>query len=393
MPPTNSGHIGPPAVASEVMQNTWVETDPDILGSNISCLKSILSPGTEPVFVVKANAYGHGLEPTARRARESGVRWFAVSHIEEAAVLRKVVPDAEIIVVGVLQPEEVGQAIACGAVTVVVGQSHAIAMEEAATAMGSRLRCHIKIDTGMGRLGFLWNEGVRIREVLDKCKSLSIEGVCTHFASAGEQDRSFADEQFRRFCEIRSVLRDSGLDIGFNHISNSGGIVADESWDMDAVRAGILLYGYPPLEGSCPARREKLAALKPFLQWKTRVVQVKSVPPGFPVSYDSAYVTHSRTSIAILDVGYSDGYFRSLSNKGVVIAGGRRCPVVGRVTMNLTAIDLGSESEVRPGDEVVLVGEQDGESIWADELADLAGTISYEILTNIRTDKRRAVCH
>jgi alanine racemase len=387
------------------MSNTWIEIDLEILGENVRSLKQTLTPGAEIIFVLKSNAYGHGMIPVAHRAWECGVEWFAVAHVEEAVALREALPDVEIVVVGAIDPADAATAIEHNLIPLIVDEKHASALASAASKAKSRLRCHAKIDTGMGRLGFSWKEAGKILPALARKKSLNICGICSHFSCVGTASRpgrEFARIQADRFHKVVSACEKAGMKGLFKHISNSGGILCDAVWNMDGVRPGILLYGYAGkrsvISGQEPGTRKlksQISNLKsaifpcPFLSWKTRILQIKKVPAGFPVSYDSTHVTRRATNIATIDVGYADGYHRALSNKGIVLAGGKRCPVVGRVTMNLVMIDLGAAPWVRERDEVVLIGSQGKESVWADELGTLAGTISYEILTSIRTNERR----
>jgi alanine racemase len=413
------------------MSNTWVELDLGILGANLRSLRRALTPGTKIIFVVKSNAYGHGMLPVARHAWKCGVRWFAVAHIDEALALRKLLPRAEIIIAGAIDPKDTVKAIKHKLTPVIVDEKHATALAAAAARAGAKLRCHAKIDTGMGRLGFAWQNAGKLLPVLARRKGLDICGICSHFASANPADRRFAGTQIDRFRKVGAACEEAGMQNLFKHMSNSGGILCNSAWHLDGVRPGILLYGYgknvkkeniqyPILNIQCPSGKmsAKLPtwkleignsildisspktglrlttgncqlATRPFLSWKTRILQIKKVPAGFPVSYDSTHVTKKPTNIATIDVGYADGYHRALSNKGIVVAGGKRCPVVGRVTMNLVMIDLGTATKVRVRDEVVLIGTQGRQSVRASELATLAGTIPYEILTSIRTDERR----
>lgn len=369
------------------LTNTWIELDPEVLGRNIDSLRAALGPDVEPIFVVKSDAYGHGMVPVARCAGEHGVRWYAVSHLAEALDLRTLVPDATVLIVGAIGPDEVPSAVEAGVVCVLVSEEHAASLARA-KAPGP-LRCHAKIDTGMGRLGFPWENAAGPICSLAVNPAFALEGLCTHFASSDAPDRAFTDAQAERFASVVAACRDRGLPSLFLHASNSGGILRDAAWDMDGVRPGILLYGYAAgaREGT-PDAEECRVRTRPFLQWKTRVLQVKRVPAGFPVSYDSTFVTDRETCIATIDAGYADGYSRRLSNRGAVVIGGRRRQIAGRVTMNLVTVDAGPEDNVRPGDEVVLIGEQDGSSVWADDLAGWCDTIPYEILTSIRTDRR-----
>jgi len=371
------------------MSNSWTELDLGILRTNLRNLQAVLKNSTEIIFVVKSNAYGHGILPVAQCAWESGVKWFAVANVNEALLLREIMPDAGIIIVGVLESSAVPQAIENNLIPIIVSEKHATALASEAAARKQVLRCHAKTDTGMGRLGFPWEEAPEILTRLARLPGLDICGICTHFSSVSKPDRKSADIQAERFNKIIRSCDEKGLFIPFKHISNSSAILCDHAWNMDGVRPGILLYGYcrkchDAGNNTAPDGCMEVKT-RPFLQWKTRIVQLRKVPAGFAVSYDSTYTTPRETCIAAIDVGYADGYPRNLSNVGFVIAGGTRCPIAGRVTMNLTMIDLGPGTKCREGDEVVLIGKQGNESIWADEIAQWCETIPYEILTGIRT--------
>jgi alanine racemase len=235
----------------------------------------------------------------------------------------------------------------------------------------------------MGRFGFDWPTAAQ--EILDLHRrgGVVIEGICTHFASAGRKGDDFAEEQARRFVTVIEACRVGGLQIPFRHVANSAAFNSRPDWDFEGVRCGILAYGY----GGRPDSR---AQTRPFLQWKTTVVQVRSVPAQYPVGYLSTHRTERPTILATLNVGYADGFSRLLSNGGRVLIGGRRVPVVGRVSMNFTTVDVGSDAAVRSGDEVVLLGRQGDDAIGADELARWCKTIPYEILTSIRSVVRSA---
>jgi len=367
-----------------------VELDLRILRNNLRNLQSALKSHTEIIFVVKSNAYGHGLVPVAQCAWECGVKWFAVTNINEALILREILPDTGIMIVGVMDTSAVAQAIGNNIVPIVISEKHAVSLASAAASLKAVLRCHAKIDTGMGRVGFLWEEAPDILLRLARLPGLDICGFCTHFASVTSPDKSFALTQAERFNTVIRLCDEKGLSVPFKHISNSGAIICNRAWNMDGIRPGILLYGYgykysergtqtPELDGCVEVKT------RPFLQWKTQILQIKKVPADFPVSYDSTFTTSHETFIATIDVGYADGYSRQLSNTGYVITGGKRCPVIGRITMNLTMIDLGPDTKAQEGDEVILIGSQGNEAVWADEIARWCGTIPYEILTSIRT--------
>lgn len=359
--------------------NTWIELDLSRLSSNIDNLRSALPESCQIIFVVKANAYGHGMEQIAGCAWKAGVSWFAVAHVSEALELRAILPDAIILIVGAIEPALAAVCAENRLVPVVVSLEHARSIAEELSGSAAPLDFHIKIDTGMGRLGVDWQDAVGVLEEISRFKRLALKGICTHFASSDGTSREYFDTQCRRFAQVIYKARKQGIDVGFRHASNSGGVTMDPDMDLDGIRPGIMLYGYGRTEGG-----DRSVVVRPVLQWKANVVQVKRVHAGFPVSYDSTYICPEETIIGTIDAGYSDGYPRALSNRGYVIAGGRRVPVAGRVTMNLMTVDLGIDSRVRAGDEVVLIGAEGGEEIWADEIAGWCGTISYEILTGIR---------
>lgn len=360
-------------------RNTWTELDLDALGGNIRALRQAILPGAEIIFLVKANAYGHGMEKVAGHAAGCGIKWFAVAHVDDALALRKAVPDARIVLTSPAMPEDAATCAEAGIAALVVEAGQARGIAAALDGTGKTLTVHVEVDTGMGRLGIPWESAANELYAIARRENLRLEGVCTHFASSDSPDPAFLNEQADRFKRVIDSCRGSGLRIPMRHVSNSGAILADPSLDFEAVRPGIMLYGYPPSR-----LNPRPVAVRPFLQWKTRVLQVKEVPADFPVSYDSTYRTAHRTRLATLDVGYADGYTRHLSSKGIVLIGGRRHQIAGRVTMNLMVVDIGLNHSASPGDEVVLIGRQGKESIWADELAALAGTIPYEILTSIR---------
>ncbi|MEI7435892.1 MAG: alanine racemase [bacterium] len=360
--------------------SSWVEIDWAGFRANLSAVMTALGAQTELVLVLKAEAYGHGMADAAREASAVGVRRFAVARLDEAYAMRAALPDAEVLLFGGVWPEDLPGVLAGRITPVLIDEAQGQSLAAAARAAGAALKCHVKVDTGMGRLGIPWADAAAAMRRLLTAGGLELCGVCTHFAAVDKAPDSTAVEQVRRFQSVLDGCRTSGVDTGFRHISNSAAFNLMPEWDLDGVRIGILAYGYGGV-----AR----VKTHPFLQWKTRVVQVKNVPAGFHVSYMGTHVTASPTCLATIDAGYSDGFNRLLSNCGCVLIGGRRAPVVGRVTMNFTVIDAGPEAAVSPGDEVVLLGRQGAEAIWADEMAQWCGTIPYEILTSIRSPRRK----
>ncbi len=366
---------------------SWVEVDLNRLRGNATAIRAALR-GADLIAVVKADAYGHGLAASAAALAGASVRRFAVAYVAEAAAVRAAAPDAELILVlGAAQAADVPHMLRERIVPVVVSSAHAQELSAAAVAAGGRLPVHLKLDTGMGRLGFVVPAELEPAAAAARLPGLDAQGVCTHFAMVMPSKKfESAHEQDEKFRQALPAIEAAAGRRLFRHMSSSSAALHLPACDQDSVRVGIALYGYGA------AQKNRRFATVPVLQWKARVMQVKSVPAGFAVGYFSSYRTAAPTDLATISCGYTDGYQRHLGNKGHVLIGGKRRPVVGRVSMNWISADLGPDSGVRAGDEVVLIGEQGGERIWADELAKHCGTIPYEILTGIsRQIERRFV--
>ncbi len=359
------------------MQSPRVHVDLDILADNILRLRKALRPETEIMFVVKSDAYGHGLGPVVRRAAAEGVRWFAVAFFHEALLVRQAAPAADILVLGPLDAADVPQALAARITPTVVDANHALRLGEAALALGAELPFHVKIDTGMGRLGLLEGADPAALEQILAQPGLRATGICSHLAAVDLKRPWLQEKQQCRFA--RAVAAAEAF-LGrrlMRHLCSSRGIQYYPDWDYDAVRPGILLYGY-----GCTDPKMRVHT-RPFLQWSGGMMQVKDMPEGSPVGYYASYHTTRATRIGIVGGGYADGFLRAMSNRGEVLVHGERKPVVGRISMNWITVDLGPDSPCRPGDRVVFLGEEGTEAIWADTLARRAGTIAYEILTAI----------
>jgi len=353
------------------MNRSWIEVNLGQLKSNVRSLCESIP--AQVIFVVKADAYGHGLIPIARAAAEEGVGWVAVAYLEEALQLREALPDINILVLGYVFPESVETLIERKITPIITDREHGLSLAAAARALGKNLSAHLKVDTGMGRFGVQWDEVEEAVNEFDAAGGLELSGVCSHFAKVEPKKPDDACLQAEKFNKALKAFPD-GI---FTHLSNSRAALYFPEWDFDAIRQGIVLYGYGAQD---PEGRFQT---KPILQWKARVAQVKAVPAGFSVGYYGTHVTETSTQIATLAVGYADGYNRALSNRGDVLIGGRRCAIIGRVSMNWITVDIGPDANVNVGDEAVLIGEQGGEAIWANELSTLCRTIPYEILTSI----------
>lgn len=370
------------------MGPSWVEIDPGGLRANLDALRAALPKTTEPVLVVKANAYGHGAAHVAKLAAGAGIKWFAVAHAREAVVVRRAAPRARIVLLGPADSSEVAALARLRVIPIIVDADHGRALAAEARKRKERLAAHLKIDTGMGRLGFPWADAAEAIGPLFREEGLRIDGICTHFARVESGPDDPARTQVERFFRVvETAERIAGRRL-FRHVSSSRALLLHPEWDLDGVRPGILAYGYGASDAAGRIQT------RPVLQWKTRVVQVRCVPVGTSVGYYGTYTTPAATTLAVIAAGYADGYLRTLSNRSHVLIGGRRCRVVGRVSMNWITVDAGLYATVKAGDEAVLIGRQGNQEIWADELATLCRTIPYEILTGINAsiERRLAPC-
>lgn len=379
----------------------WTELNTDRLRRNCRLLRRALHPRTALYFVVKADAYGHGLAPVTGSAAAAGIDRFAVAHVHEGIALRRLLPDGEILVLCAPPPETAPDLVRYRLTPLIAGPEHAMALAKALRKLpvDGPLACHLKIDTGMSRLGFDWPRAVSVLQRLAAVGDLGLPmgpagaasggspsglpplravGLASHFAAAGGDAPHQAARQFNRFQRVTDECRRHGIVFPLRHISASGGVCENPAWDLDAVRMGIILYGYPP----GPSVRR--LPVEPVLEWKTRILQVKALPSGRTVGYGHTHTMRLPGRIAVLSVGYADGYSRAFSRRGVVLIDGCRCPVIGRVSMNLTAVSLPPGCRAKAGDIAVLIGRQGRDALGADELAALSGTIPYEILTSIR---------
>jgi len=355
------------------VNHSWVEVDLNRLRSNLRALHTAVSGGSETIFIVKANAYSHGLLPVAKTAAEEGVNWFAVAYLDAAVSLREELPDVNLLVLGHVAPEQIDLLLDNRITPIITDLPHGLALAAAARERGKTLNVHIKVDTGMGRLGIQWNEVAEAVNELNQAGGLNLSGVCSHFAKVEPDNPVDAVDQAEKFKNVLTHLPPTV----FKHLSSSRAALYFPEWDFDGIRQGIDLYGYGA------ADPEGRFLMEPILQWKALVAQVKAVPAGFSVGYYGTHITECPTQLATVAVGYADGYNRALSNRGDVLIGGRRCAVVGRVSMNWITVDIGPDAVVSAGDEVVLVGEQGNDAIWANELSKICRTIPYEILTSI----------
>lgn len=358
--------------------------DLSALTSNLRQARQLLSPGCDILAVVKADAYGHGAVAVSRALAREGVTRFAVATIQEGAQLRDADIQAQILVMGALPPAQLADLLGY-ALTPVIYESTIAAELAARLGAGSTpYPVHLKVDTGMGRLGLLPEQVVPLLQSQAFQGPLRLEGLMTHLADADNADPAYTKIQIERFQNVLDGLRRAGLAAPLVHAANSAAILGHPAAHFNLVRPGIMLYGYSAAPGHATAPQSGTGmALKPVLSLRSQVVQVRSLAQGDSVSYNRSFVATRQSKIAVLPIGYADGYSRALSNRGHVLVQGRRCPVVGRVCMDMTLLDVTDLPDVRPGEEAVLIGRQGADEILATDLAVWSGTIPYEVLCGI----------
>jgi alanine racemase len=363
----------------------WAEIDHDAIAHNVRELRRITHPRARLLVAVKADAYGHGAEAVARTALANGATHLGVARAGEGAELRAKGIMAPILIFGCTPSGQAGALFDLQLTPTVYSPQNARQLAAAARARNRKLTVHVKVDTGMGRLGIPCLHPDGGAEAVEEIRAIAaldgicLEGLFTHFASSDEADKRTADEQFSRFQELLRRLHAAGLHIEVCHAANSGAIIDLPPTHLDMVRAGIAVYGLFPSEHVDRKRID----LRPAMSLKARIIHLKRVPTGTAISYGGTYRTPSSARIATVPVGYGDGYDRGLSNRGCMLVHGRRAPIVGRVCMDLTMLDVSHIPEVRPHDEVVIMGRQGNEAINSDELAALIGTINYEVVTRV----------
>jgi alanine racemase len=371
---------------------TWAEIDLTAYAHNITELKRITRNGARLMAVVKANGYGHGAVEVAGEALKNGAEYLGVARINEAVQLRAAGLDAPILIFGYTPPDLAGALIEYGLTQTVYSFSAASRLSEYARQKGAKICVHIKADSGMGRLGLPLILGDRdgtenhplrnsVQAVasISRLPGLTVEGIFTHLATADSADKSYAHFQIDVFTDFLNRLGRRGLVPPIRHAANSGAVIDLPEAHFDMVRPGIATYGLYP---SDEVNKSK-ADLKPVMALKSKIIHLKEVPAGFNVSYGITYQTQKPTTIATVPMGYADGFNRLLSNRGQMLVHGQRVPIVGRVCMDLTMLDVGGVPDVAIEDEVVVFGPPQGESVTADEMASTLNTINYEIVSTI----------
>ncbi|MFA4967642.1 MAG: alanine racemase [Candidatus Margulisiibacteriota bacterium] len=353
--------------------NTYAEISLEAVKHNIAEIRKLLKAGTRFMAVTKANAYGHGAVAVSRAAIEAGADYLAVANLREALELREAGMVSPILILTESPTSVMDEVVQHQLTQTIYSFSEAKALSDEAVKRKKTARLHIKVDTGMGRVGVMPSEASALIAKISSLPALTIEGVFTHFAKAEEHNDSYTKEQFEKFRSLFPKFEN----IPIKHAANSAATLFHPDTHLDMVRVGLMLYGIYPQGNS-----NRTIDLKPALSFKSRVVYLKRVPAGTLISYGGIYETKKETSIATLPVGYADGYSRRLSNRGKVLINGKRYPVVGHITMDMTLVNVGDD-KISVGDEAVLIGSQGIEAITADEIATLDDTISYEVICGI----------
>ena len=369
----------------------WAQIDLKAIAHNVGELRRITQPEARLMAVVKANGYGHGAIEVAQCALKNGAATLGVARIEEGIRIREAGIQAPILIFGYTLPERTADLLEYDLTQTVYTYASARVLSQTATSLKKKIKIHLKVDTGMGRLGLLPqnfqgdNSAALAADAIEETLAiadldgLELEGIFTHFATADSADKTYAEDQLDLFMNFLNRLRKAGLEPPVRHAANSAALIDMPQSHLDMVRPGIASYGlYPSDEVD-----KKHVSLKPAMALKARIIHLKKVPAGFAVSYGSTHRTPTATTIATIPIGYADGLNRLLSSSGRMLVHGQRAPIIGRVCMDLTMLDVGHIDNVRMDDEVVIFGQQGNGSITVDEIASSLNTINYEIVSTI----------
>lgn len=354
-------------------RNTWVEVNLDAIADNVIAFRNHLPADTRIMAVVKADGYGHGAVQVAKEALSAGASYLGVALIDEAIELRQAGIAAPILVLGYTAPEFLEIAVEHNITITVFAEDSIVALAEITKRLDKQAAIHLKLDTGMGRIG------VRTLEELEaliaaakKSPRIFVEGLFTHFSCADEEDRSYTEDQHHTFSK---VVQSASYTFPILHCSNSAAGILFPEWGYNMMRLGISLYGQYPSDYT----KGKGIDLKPAFSLKSRIAYLKTVPPGTAISYGATYQTSHESTIASIPIGYADGFSRSLSNRGEALVNGQKVPIIGRVCMDQLMLDVSALPQCQIGDEVVFIGEQQKEYITVDDVAHKLNTINYEV--------------
>ena len=365
---------------------TWIEISKSSLENNIQQLRKIIGKKTILCPCVKANAYGHGLIETSKIFLNAGADWLSVNSVYEAQALREAGIKTPLYILGYVPLDSIKLAIELDCRLVVYNHNTLKAVSSASVKTGNTAKIHLKVETGTNRQGILYKDLKAFAQNAKTLKNIEIEGLSTHFANIEDTtDHSYAELQLKRFSDAASSLKEAGIDIPILHCANSAATILFEKTRFNMVRPGISCYGMWPSSETYDAYIHEIKngfKLTPALTWKAKIAQVKSIPAGDPVGYGCTYKTEKDTKLAIIPVGYYDGYDRSITN-GHVLINDQIAPIRGRVCMNIIMADITDIPEVKAESEVVLMGSSKSTTITAEDFASWAGTINYEVTTRI----------
>ena len=357
----------------KILRPAWAEIDLDAIAYNTRNIKKLIGD-KDLIAVVKANCYGHGVIDIIPTLLENGVSRFAVAMISEALEIRDNKITAPVMILG-FTPLYLGEELINNNIEqTVYDLDYAKELSKIALTLNKKAKIHIAIDTGMGRIGFLPNE-------ICSLEGIEVIGIFTHFSTSDEKDKEYSHEQFTKMLSVMDTLKKRGIDIPLKHVANSGAIIDLPDTYLDAVRAGIILYGYYP---SDEIDKNNLA-LKPALTLKATITNVKTLEKDMYVSYGRTFKTSNETIVATIPVGYADGYLRKLAENGKVIIKGEFAPIIGRICMDQFMIDVTNIPDVKIGDEVILLGEKNGLKYNADDMAKKLDTINYEVTCMLKS--------
>jgi alanine racemase len=359
-------------------KRAYAVIDLDALRANAQAVIDKVGPDVKIMSIVKTDAYGHGAVPVARELEELGVDYFGVASVDEGVLLRKHGIKSPILILGYVFPEEYDRLIDSELMHAVFSYDNAVALNEKAKWLNKTVKIHIKVDTGMGRIGFLPNKD-SIEEIkkISKLSNVKIDGIFTHFACADFRDKTSSNRQKKLFLDFLDQLKAQGVDVGIRHMDNSASIIDEDCDFLDMVRIGIMGDGLFPSE-----EVDTDFPLTPVMQLKSSVSYVKNVHKGFTVSYGSTFVAKDDMTVATVSIGYGDGYPRSLSNRGRVIINGQFANIIGRVCMDQFMVDV-TDLDVRQGDTVTLFGKDGNFDLSVEELSGLSGRFNYELCCDI----------
>lgn len=364
----------------KIYHPSWVEVNLAHVKHNCQTVRNIVGDDVIICAVVKADAYGHGAVEVSKACIEAGAQYLAVAILSEAIALREAGVTVPILIMGWTSEEVFAQAIEHDICLSIFQMEKAKRLNQMALEQGKKAVVHLKIDTGMSRLGMQADEtGLQLAEAVLRMEGISVEAIFSHFSKGDEADKTFAIEQLEKFWWFTEALEQrSGVHIPIRHMAASAGIIDIPESHFDMVRPGIMMYGYQPSD-----EMHNIADLKPVLSWKARVAHVKTLSPGCLIGYNGSFELQKETLVATIPVGYGDGYNRLQSNNGYVICQGKKLPIIGKICMDQFMVDASQIPDLKTGDDVILLGEAEGVSITVTEMAKHWGTIEHEVTCGI----------